>query len=160
MSRRNAREIVLCLVFEKDYYRDLSCEKLYGDLFEHNYIAEIYSSFGENENKSENKKDKDKILNKSDEDYIKNTFIKIFENIEHIDDVISNSTIGWDYNRISKISMALLRTAVYEILYADDIPASVAINEAVELSKRYDDSEAYTFINGVLGAVVKNNKKF
>jgi len=154
MSRRNAREIVLCLVFEKDYYRDLSCEKLYNDLFENNYIVEIYNSFGENENKKEN----DNILNKSDEDYIKNTFIKIFENIEHIDDVIANSTIGWEYNRISKISMALLRIAVYEILYADDIPASVAINEAVELSKRYDNADAYTFINGVLGAVVKNNK--
>jgi len=154
MSRRNAREIVLCLVFEKDYYRDLSCEKLYDDLFENNYIAEIYNSFGENEKESE----KEKILNKADEEYLKNTFIKIFEHIEHIDDVISNSTIGWEYNRISKISMALLRIAVYEILYADDIPASVAINEAVELSKRYDDSEAYTFVNGVLGAVVKNNK--
>jgi len=54
--------------------------------------------------------------------------------------------------------MALLRIAVYEILHAEDVPTSVAINEAVELSKRYDDSEAYTFINGVLGAVVKNNK--
>jgi N utilization substance protein B len=55
--------------------------------------------------------------------------------------------------------MALFRTAVYEILYAEDVPVSVAINEAVELSKRYDDPEAYTFLNGVLGAVVKNNKK-
>jgi len=156
MSRRNAREIVLCLVFEKDYHRDCCCEKLYEDLFENSYVNEIYSAFGENENK--NNEEKNKILNKADEDYIKNTFLKIFENIEQIDDIISGSTIGWEYNRISKISMALLRIAVYEILYADDIPASVAINEAVELSKRYDDSEAYTFINGVLGAVVKNNK--
>jgi len=150
MSRRNAREIVLCLVFEKEYYRDLSCEKLYNDLFENNYIAEIYNSLGENE--------RNRLLNKADEEYLKNTFIKIFENIERIDEVISNSTIGWEYNRISKISMALLRIAVYEILYADDIPASVAINEVVELSKRYDSADAYTFINGVLGAVVKNNK--
>ena len=115
-------------------------------------IDEIYNSFKENEN---NKIDN---LNKADENYIKNTFFGIFENIEQIDDIISGSAIGWEYSRISKISMALLRIAVYEILHADDVSAPVAINEAVELSKRYDDSEAYTFINGVLGAVVKNNK--
>ena len=158
MSRKKAREIVLCLVFEKDYYRDLSCEKLYDDLFENCGIGigEIYNSFGE----GKIKEDKIKIdnLNKADEDYIKSTFFGIFENIEQIDDIVSSSTIGWEYSRISKISMALLRIAVYEILFADDIPNSVAINEAVELSKRYDDPEAYTFINGVLGAVVKNNK--
>jgi len=161
MSRRKAREIVLCLVFEKDYYRDFSCEKLYKDLFENGGIGieEIYNSFAENENK-EIKETKSKIenLNKADENYIKNTFFGIFENIEKIDDIVSSSTIGWEYNRISKISMALLRIAVYEILYVSDVPNSVAINEAVELSKRYDDPEAYTFINGVLGAVVKNNK--
>ena len=160
MSRRKAREIVLCLVFEKEYHRDLSCEKLYGDLFENCDITEIYNSFAEKEIIKDDKIKPDKInsLNKADEDYIKATFIKIFENIENIDDIISNSTIGWEYNRISKISMALLRIAVYEILYADDVPTSVAINEAVELSKRYDDPDAYTFINGVLGSVAKNHK--
>ena len=158
MSRRKAREIVLCLVFEKDYRTDCSCEKLYNDLFEDGGIdiEEIYDSFGEDE--SEKNKNKNDYLSKADRNYIKSTFIGIYENIEQIDDIVSSSTIGWEYNRISKISMALLRIAVYEILHAEDVPTSVAINEAVELSKRYDDSEAYTFINGVLGAVVKNNK--
>ena len=146
MSRRKAREIVLCLVFEKDYHRDCDCEKLYNDLFEEN-------QFNDNENENELTD-----INEADEDYIKSTFFGVYKNIEQIDDIVSNSTIGWEYNRISKISMALLRIAVYEILFADDIPTSVAINEAVELSKRYDDFEAYTFINGVLGAVVKNHK--
>ena len=156
MSRRKAREIVLCLVFEKEYQRDLSCEKLYKDLFENGDMAGIYNSFIDKEEK-ENKKSP-KSLSEADENYIKNTFLGVFENIENIDDAISSSSIGWEYNRISKISMALLRIAVYEILYAADVPVSVAINEAVELSKRYDDSEAYTFINGVLGAVAKNHK--
>jgi len=142
MSRRKAREIVLCLVFEKDYRKDQSCEKLYSDLFEDS-LEDIFEK---------------EFLNNSDRDYIKNTFLGVFEHIEQIDDIVSGSTIGWEYSRISKISMALLRVAVYEILYAEDIPVSVAINEAVELSKRYDDPDAYTFINGVLGAVVKNNK--
>jgi len=159
MSRRKAREIVLCLVFEKEYQKNFSCEKLYDDLFENCDMTEIYNSFVEKENKDDkNIPDKINNLNKADENYIKTTFAGIFENIENIDDIISGSTVGWEYNRISKISMALLRIAVYEILYAEDVPTSVAINEAVELSKRYDDPDAYTFINGVLGAVAKNNK--
>ena len=158
MSRRKAREIVLCLVFEKEYQRDLSCEKLYDDLFENCDMSEIYNSFAEKEKENENK-NKVRSLSEADEKYIKNTFIGIFKNIENIDDIISGSTIGWEYNRISKISMALLRIAVYEILYSGgDVPTSVAINEAVELSKRYDDPDAYTFINGVLGSVAKNHK--
>ena len=146
MSRRKAREIVLCLVFEKDYHKNHGCEKLYDDLFEN-----CGNGFGENLFEEK--------LKENDEDYMKRTFFGVFENVGHIDDIISGSTIGWEYNRISKISMALLRIAVYEILYSDDVPDSVAINEAIELSKKYDDPEAYTFINGVLGAVVKNNKK-
>ena len=142
MSRRKARELVLCLVFEKDYRKDQTCEKLYEDLLEDS-LEEIFEQ---------------EDLNNPDKDYIKNTFLGVFERLEQIDDIVSSSTIGWEYSRISKISMALLRTAVYEILYAADIPTSVAINEAVELSKRYDDPDAYTFINGVLGAVAKNSK--
>jgi len=150
MSRRKAREIVLCLAFEKDYHRETSCEKLYDDLFENCDLAELYDYFSD---ESENKTQK---LSAPDEEYIKNTFFGIFENIEQIDNIISNAIIGWQYNRISKISMALLRIAVYEILYIEDVTVPVAVNEAVELSKRYDYSEAYTFINGVLGAVAKN----
>jgi len=153
MSRKKAREIVLCLVFEKDYHKDQSCEKLYEDLFKNYGIAEIFDSFGESEN--QNKKSGD-VLTEANENYIKTTFTGVFDNIAQIDDIVSGAAVGWEYSRISKISMALLRVAVYEILYADDIPAPVAINEAVELSKRYDNPEAYTFINGVLGAVAKN----
>ena len=140
MSRRKAREIVLCLVFLKDYHKDIGCEKLYSELIEECSIEELYAP---------------EKLRKADEAYIKNTFFGVFENIEQIDAIISGSTVGWQYDRISKISMALLRTAVYEILYAEDVPPPVAVNEAVELSKRYDDPEAYIFVNGVLRAVAK-----
>jgi len=151
MSRRKAREIVLCLVFEKEYQRDLKCEKLYNDLFENGDMAGIYNSFIDNEEK-ENKKSI-KSINEADEKYIKNTFLGIFENIENIDDIISSSSIGWEYSRISKISMALLRIAVYEILYADDVPTAIAINEAVELAKTYGTDESYQFVNGILGKI-------
>ena len=140
MSRRKAREAVLCLVFMKDYHRDTSCEILHGDFFENCLIEELYAPGS---------------LKKADGDYIKNTFFGIFENIEKIDGIVSGSTVGWQYERVSRVSVALLRIAAYEILYAGDVPTPVAVNEAVELSKRYDDPDAYTFVNEVLGAVAK-----
>ena len=62
---------------------------------------------------------------------------------------------GWKLSRISKVSLAILRLAVYEILYMDDIPVSVSINEAVELSKKFSVQDDTSFINGVLGSIVK-----
>ncbi|MBQ3330752.1 MAG: transcription antitermination factor NusB [Ruminococcus sp.] len=70
--------------------------------------------------------------------------------------ISSHLKAGWKISRISKVSLALLRVAVYEMLYMDDIPVSVSINEAVELSKKYTSEEDTAFINGVLGAVAKD----
>ena len=78
------------------------------------------------------------------------------EHQEEIDAMISDKLkSGWKITRISKVSLALLRLAVYEMLYRDDIPVSVSINEAVELSKKYTVEEDTSFINGVLGSVAK-----
>lgn len=76
---------------------------------------------------------------------------------EEIDRYISdNLKSGWKISRISKVSLALLRLAVYEMLYRDDVPVSVSINEAVKLSKKYTVKDDSSFINGVLGAVAKS----
>lgn len=78
------------------------------------------------------------------------------EHSDVIDGKISdNLKSGWKITRISKVSLAILRLAVYEMLYVDDVPVSVSINEAVELSKKYTVGEDSSFINGVLGAVAK-----
>ena len=144
MSRKKAREIVLCLVFEKEYHKDAGCDKLYQDLIE----------LSENNEDFQDLKDS---LSTEDKKYIRDTFFGVFENLTQIDDIISGSIIGWKHSRISKISMALLRIAVYEIINGgDEVSPSIAINEAVELSKIYDDSKAYGFVNGVLGSVAKN----
>lgn len=75
---------------------------------------------------------------------------------DEIDEKISaNLKQGWKISRISKISLALLRVAIYEMLYQDDIPVSVSINEAVELAKKYTGEDDSAFVNGVLGAVAK-----
>lgn len=78
------------------------------------------------------------------------------ENIDEIDEKISaNLRQGWKISRISKVSLAILRLALYEMLYDDSIPVSVSINEAVELTKKYSVEDDASFVNGVLGAVAK-----
>lgn len=79
------------------------------------------------------------------------------EHSDEIDLKISeNLKQGWKVSRISRVSLAILRLAIYEILYLDDIPVSVSINEAVELSKKYTVEDDTSFINGVLGSVAKS----
>ena len=72
-----------------------------------------------------------------------------------LDGYISKYAIGWSFARISRVVSAIMRVAMYEILYMPDIPASASINEAVELAKRYDSPEAASFVNGILGAYVR-----
>lgn len=88
--------------------------------------------------------------------YIKNKVNAIIENKECIDEKIKNNCDGWNIPRIGKAEIAIMRIAVYEMLYEDDISERVAINEAVELAKRYCDEEAKGFINAVLGKISKD----
>ena len=82
----------------------------------------------------------------------------IQEMASELDEKISSFlTKGWRINRISKISLAVLRVAIYEILYCEETPDSVAINEAVELTKKYSLAVDSSFVNGILGSFVKGN---
>lgn len=88
--------------------------------------------------------------------YIKNTVLGVLEKEEELLGIISdNLAKGWRLDRISKVAKSVLLLAVYEILYSDDVPAPVAINEAVELSKKFDEPDSSSFVNGVLAGVVK-----
>lgn len=77
------------------------------------------------------------------------------ENREKLDEVIGSAAKGWSLRRLSKVALAILRMAVYELLFMKDTPASVAINEAVELAKTYGGKGDAPYINGVLGTVAK-----
>ena len=79
------------------------------------------------------------------------------QNREKIDEQISRYIRGWKFSRLSRVAVAALRLAVYEILYEDNIPDSVSINEAVELAKKYGSVEDAPFVNGVLAPVVKSH---
>lgn len=79
----------------------------------------------------------------------------VIDNINLIDDKIKKHLKNWDISRIAKIDLAILRCSIYEILYRDDIPNNVSINEAVELAKKYSTERSPSFINGILGNTVK-----
>lgn len=81
------------------------------------------------------------------------TLSSIRDHICEIDKLISKNIDNWDLNRLPKADLAILRTALAEILYVDSIPANVSINEAVELGKTYGDERSYAFINSVLGKI-------
>ena len=77
------------------------------------------------------------------------------ENNAVVDDKIEKNIRGWSMTRLSKVSFALLRVAIYEMMFVDSIPVSVSINEAVDLAKKYGEADDAPFINGVLGSVAK-----
>lgn len=103
----------------------------------------------------------DNIIDSRDEyysDYAIETAKAIEENVAVLDELISSHlSSGWKISRISKTSLAVLRVAVYEMKFVENIPVSVAINEAVELAKKYSVDDA-SFVNGVLGAIAKELK--
>ncbi len=101
----------------------------------------------------------DNAVDGSDEymsDYAVSCAKGIIEHAEEIDvHISSNLKKGWKISRISKVSYAVMRLAVYEMLFVEDVPVSVSINEAVELAKKYSVPDESSFVNGVLGAIAK-----
>lgn len=94
-------------------------------------------------------------VNEKDYEYIKNKALLVCELSDELDEKINSVSEGWPVDRIGKAELAIMRLAVYEMLYDDDIPVNVAINEAVELSKSYgSDDNAASFVNGVLAKLV------
>ena len=91
-------------------------------------------------------------------EYLKDILFGVLENEERINNLIKeNLKENWDISRISKINLSLLKIAIYEMIYSK-IPYKVAINEVVELAKKYSDEQAQSFINGVLASIVKEEK--
>ena len=90
------------------------------------------------------------LFTSEEAEYIRGKFEKIISHLQEIDSLINSETEGWDTGRIAKTDLAIIRLAVYEIKFDDDVPTGVAINEAVELAKKYGQDSAPSFVNGVL----------
>ena len=127
ITRREAREILLGLLFESEFRAD------------EDYIA-IYASSAE-----------ERLI--PEDSYIKKAYYTICENKTELDGKIGECAKGWRTDRLSKMSRSLLRLGAYEIFYEKNIPYTVTINEVLELAKAYDDPKAKAFINGVLNGV-------
>jgi transcription antitermination protein NusB len=135
MSRRYAREALLALMYEYGVTGEQGHETLtiMGDVLE-------------------------KSLTDSDRVYIDKGISLMLENIKGIDELIESSLTSWNIERLARVDVSILRLAVVEIKYFDDIPEKVAINEAVELAKRYSTDKAPKFINGVLAGCLDKIK--
>ena len=88
-------------------------------------------------------------------EFIEGSIFSIIDNLKEIDEKIIANLIGWDFNRLYCIDKSILRVATNEILFDDNLPARVSINEAVEIAKKYSSEDSYRFINGVLGSISK-----
>lgn len=89
--------------------------------------------------------------------YIKKALIGIENNKEAIDEAISSNLQNWKIDRISKVNLTILRLAAYEILFDEEVPRSVAINEALEITRKYSDEKSVSFVNGVLDKIKNKN---
>ena len=96
---------------------------------------------------------------KGQSDYIDKTVKTTIENVEKIDAVIEEYSKGWKVSRLAKVTLAVLRVGICELLYMDDIADSIAINEAVEIAKIYNDEKAGKFVNGILSSVYKSKNQ-
>ena len=93
-------------------------------------------------------------VSEKDRTYLLEKAKQVIEHAPEIDAMINEHTTGWKTSRMNKVDLSILRLAVYEMKWDEDVPVKVAINEAVELSKRFSGDEGPAFINGVLGKLV------
>ena len=91
--------------------------------------------------------------------YIRETALGVSEHLTEVDELIQKYSASWHITRISGTALAVLRVAVYEILFRADVPVGAAINSAVEIDKHYDEPETVAFVNGVLGGFVRGEGK-
>jgi N utilization substance protein B len=101
----------------------------------------------------------DERFTEKDKKYIRSIIDGVNEKVSIIDSIIEKNAMGWKLNRVSKIDLSILRIGIYEILYREDIPFSVSVNEAVELAKKYSNEDAGSFVNGLLAKVTKEDAK-
>ncbi len=131
MTRREIREQVFKMLFRVEFYNQ----------------EEMSEQIALCEDDACSWKEKDKT-------YIFEKVEKISEKLEEIDAKINEVSEGWKTGRMGKVDLTLIRLAVYEMLYEEDVPAKVAINEAVELAKQYGTDDSPSFVNGVLAKLV------
>ncbi len=144
MTRKTAREIALQLSFAT-----VMSESFAQDVLDEFFDSEHYASMAAESPLFSERPDARQL------EYIRTLVQLVFDHRVELDANIEKYASGWKAERISKTAMAIMRAAMCEILYMPDIPNAAAINEAVELAKRYEEKDTAAFINGVLGSFVR-----
>ena len=145
MTRSNARELAVHLIYAQDFTGD-EPELVISSRLQKDYYAllaednEIYSDRPSGSRRA----------------YIDQVVSGVANRSEELNAIIGKFSIGWDVTRISRLARSIMQLAIFEIQYVDDVPTGVAINEAVRIAKLYDGEEAGSFINGILGSYARS----
>ena len=148
MTRDTARELAVQLVFSITH-SDSDPAELIDDFFS----EEHYGSLQEENGLYSEEPDENAAA------YIRETALGVSEHLTEVDELIQKYSASWHITRISGTALAVLRVAVYEILFRADVPVGAAINSADEIDKHYDEPETVAFVNGVLGGFVRGEGK-
>ena len=141
MTRANARELAVHLIYGRDFTGDTP-----QSVVEVRLQKEYYNKLSaENEIYTERP-------SRAQLAYIDSVVSGVANRTEDLNEHIQKYSIGWDVSRISRLARSIMQLAIYEILYVDDVPTGVAISEAVRLAKKYDGDDTGAFVNGILGA--------
>lgn len=145
MTRTNAREIAIHMIFQLGFSTESAT-----DLLERQLTKEHFSQVGEECHLYR------QFPNKKQGDYIRDLVEGAFLHSPEMDDYISKYAKGWTFARIPRVIAAIMRVAMYEAMYMEEIPVKVAINDGLEIAKGYDDQEVISFANGILGSFLRN----
>jgi N utilization substance protein B len=99
----------------------------------------------------------DNEIGDEDAAYIRGVVSGIFDRLETVDKIIADNTKGYTFDRISKVCLAAMRVAVYEILYMDEIPQNVSVSEAMLIVEKYEEETSKAFVNGILGGFLRSS---
>lgn len=134
MNRRKSREVAMQFLYEMKINKET--------------VDGVISNFQDNNEGSE-------FLNDIDMNYVRSTIMGVETNISKIDSTIEKYLVNWKLERLSKVDLAILRICTYEIIFEEDTPDAVIINEGIELAKKYSGEKSAAFINGVLANIMK-----
>lgn len=137
MGRHEQREQIFKLLFRADFHAKED-------------IAEQVELFFQ---------DDETVFSEKEINYIKEKFNAVYEKLPEIDQMINENAKGWEVIRIGKVELTIIRLGIYEVLFDEEIPAGVAINEAVEISKLYGQDNSSAFINAILAKFVPTQSK-
>ena len=144
MTRANARELAVHLIYGRDFTGE-EPELVVSTRLDKEYYPALSQ---ENDVYAERP-------SRAQLGYIDRVVGGVANRAEELNGIISRYSIGWDISRISRLTRAIMQLAIFETLYVDDVPAGVAVSEAVRLAKKYDGDDTGAFVNGILGAFVR-----